>query len=73
MPNEKDIKQEEILKHAAKDVFDQLAENPNLAIPLDPELAEYMGAFEEKAVNISELDNDTSLNENGEISHVNEK
>ena len=44
----------EELEAAGNEVFRQLAENPDLVIELDPELADFMGAYEEKA-----LDGDT--------------
>ncbi len=40
----------EELEAAGNEVFRQLAEDPNLVIELDPELADFMGAFEEKAL-----------------------
>lgn len=44
------ITHEEYLEAAANEVFSKLAENPDLVIELDPELAEFMGAFEEQAL-----------------------
>ncbi|MDL2226472.1 hypothetical protein LJB86_02310 [Deltaproteobacteria bacterium OttesenSCG-928-M10] len=37
------------LQAAAEAVERQAAESPALGIPVDPDVAEYMGAFEEKA------------------------
>lgn len=59
--------QKEVLDQAAKDVFNQLAKDPSLAIPLNPDVAEHMGAFEEKAVNLNDLDDDFMINENEEV------
>lgn len=49
------ITQKEQLEAAGNEVFRQLAEEPNLVIELDPELADFMGAYEEKALNGEEL------------------
>lgn len=35
---------------AANAVFDQALENPDLGIPADPDVADFMGCFEESAV-----------------------
>lgn len=67
MPQE--VTKKEILDQSAKDVFEQLAKDSSLAIVLDPDVAEHMGAFEEKAVSIDDIDDDVFLNENGELSH----
>lgn len=39
----------DFLLAAAQAVERQAVENPGLGIPVDPDVAEYMGAFEEKA------------------------
>jgi len=39
----------EFLQTAAEAVERQAMENPGLGIPVDPDVAEYMGAFEERA------------------------
>lgn len=44
------VTREEYLEAAGNEVFRQLAEEPDLVIELDPELAEFMGAYEEKAL-----------------------
>jgi len=38
------------LQAAAKAVEEQVAENPALGVPVDPDVAEYMGAFEDLAM-----------------------
>lgn len=38
------------LTAAANAVFDQAIENPDLGIPADPDVADFMGCFEEAAV-----------------------
>ena len=46
----------ETLKAAARAVDVQASENPTLGIPADPEVADFLGAFEEKAVSLDDLD-----------------
>ncbi len=43
------------LKAAAAAVERQVLENPDLGIPADPDVAEYMGAFEEQAVTLDDV------------------
>ncbi len=43
------------LKAAAAAVERQALENPDLGIPVDPDVAEYMGAFEELAVTLDDV------------------
>lgn len=49
------VTHEEYLEAAGNAVFRQLAEEPDLVIELDPELADFMGAYEEKALDGSTL------------------
>lgn len=51
-------KDKEYLKAAAAEVERQLMENPDLAIPVDPDVAEYMGAFEETALTEADVEDD---------------
>lgn len=44
------------LLDAARAVEQQLLEIGELGIPVDPDLAEHMGAFEEPAVTLEDLD-----------------
>lgn len=44
------------LKAAAKAVDAQASENPNLGIPVDPEVAEFMGAFVEDAISLEDIE-----------------
>ncbi|MBI4804073.1 MAG: hypothetical protein HY795_02435 [Desulfovibrio sp.] len=46
----------EYLMAAARAVDVQAMENPGLGIPVDPEVAEFMGAFEELAVGSDDLE-----------------
>lgn len=43
------------LAKEANEVYAKLAENPNIGIELDPELADFMGAFEEDAVTLDDI------------------
>ncbi|EHJ48823.1 hypothetical protein DFW101_2819 [Solidesulfovibrio carbinoliphilus subsp. oakridgensis] len=46
----------EILARAARAVDAQASEDPSLGVPVDPDVADFMGAFEEKAVGLDDLD-----------------
>lgn len=46
---------EEYLLAAGNEVFRQLAEEPYLGIELPPDVAEFMGAFEEKAFSYDDI------------------
>lgn len=50
MSNTMNVTSEEQLRAAGNEVFRQLAEDPELEIELSPELADFLGAFEEKAL-----------------------
>ena len=55
------------LAAAARAVAQQLAENPViLSIPIDPDVADYMGAFVEDAVDLADLIEDGLLTVNGQ-------
>lgn len=49
---------DQYFRAAAAMVAKQAAENPDIGIPVDPDVAEYMGAFEETAITLSDLDMD---------------
>ena len=49
------MKHEDYLKAAADAVERQALENPDLGIPVDPDVADYMGAFEENAVTLDDV------------------
>ncbi|WP_034637642.1 hypothetical protein [Desulfovibrio cuneatus] len=59
----------EYLTAAANMVGQQLAEEPSLALPLDPDVADFMGAFTEDALTLADLVDDTllAMNEQGEV------
>lgn len=46
----------EYLAAAAAIVNAQAAANPDLGIPVDPDVAEFMGAFEEGALSLDDVD-----------------
>ena len=46
----------EILRASAREVAEQMAAEPGLAIPVDPDVADHMGAFKEDAVNLDDFD-----------------
>ena len=57
----------EYLAAAARAVAQQLAENPViLSIPIDPDVADYMGAFVGDAVDLADLIEDGLLTVNGQ-------
>ena len=56
--------EKDYLKAAAAAVEHQALENPDLGIPVDPDVAEFMGAFEEQAVGLDDvLDNTNPADE----------
>ena len=59
----------EYLTAAANMVGGQLAEEPTLALPLAPDVADFMGAFTEDALTLADLVDDTllAMNEQGEV------
>ena len=52
----KDINEQEYLMAAAEAVEKQVLENPGLGIPVDPDVAEFMGCFEEEAVTLDDFE-----------------
>ena len=62
----------EYLRAAALAVAQQLAENPViLGIPIDPDVADFMGAFAEDALELADVIEDglLTINGQGEVSH----
>lgn len=53
----------------AKKLGQDLAENPFAEVSLDPDIADFMGAFTEDAIILADLQDDTllSINEEGEV------
>lgn len=56
----------EELMATANVVSQQASENPGIGIPIDPEVAEYMGAFTEDAIILADLADDIVLSTNAE-------
>jgi len=57
------------LTAAATAAAEQLAENPALYVPLDPDVADHMGAFQEDALSLADVEEDSlfTLNDDGEV------
>jgi len=62
------VTHKEYLKAAAKAVAEQLAENAALYVPLDPDVADHMGAFHEEALTLADVIEDGlfTINDQGE-------
>lgn len=57
----------DFLKSAALAVENQVAENPLLGVPVDPDVADFMGAFEEDPATLEAIDDDGErIDDNGE-------
>lgn len=56
----------EYLAAAARSAAEQLAADPTLYVPLDPDVADYMGAFSEDAIVLADLIEDALLTINGQ-------
>jgi hypothetical protein len=53
--NELEFDDPKPLKEAAAEVWRQVTESPGLGLPVDPEVADYMGAFEAPGVDEDDL------------------
>lgn len=51
---------------AANVVSEQTLDNPGVGIPVDPDVAEFMGAFSEESLSLSDLMDDVDLSINAE-------
>ena len=63
----------EYLRAAATAIARQIGENPIiLGVPLDPDVADYMGAFEEQAIELADMVEDglLTVNSSGEVFYV---
>lgn len=60
------------LAAAAKAAAEQIADNAAFCIPLDPDVADFMGAFQEDALSLADVIEDGlfTLNEQGEAAYV---
>ena len=64
------MQDKEYLAAAARAVAQQLAENPViLSIPIDPDVADFMGAFTEETLDLADVIEDALLtvNRQGEV------
>ena len=66
------MENKEYLAAAAKAAAEQLADNAALHVPLDPDVADFMGAFHEDALSLADVIEDGlfTLNEHGEAVYV---
>lgn len=56
------------LDAAAADVYRQVEENPGLGIPVDPDVADYMGAFQDDAMDeLDVLESHIGVNPDGTV------
>lgn len=55
------MRTDKALEVAAQVIMEQLAVHPTLAIPVDEDVAEYMGLSEEKAVSAADFEDDGLL------------
>lgn len=62
-------KEKDYLKAAANVVAQQVTDNPLLGVPVDPDVADWMGAFTEDAVTLADLSDDVllSVNDQGDV------
>ena len=64
------MQNKEYLRAAAKAIARQIEENPVvLGIPLDPDVADYMGAFVEEAITLADVVEDglLTVTDSGEV------
>ena len=60
------MKHKEYLAAAARSAAEQIAADPALYVPLDPDVADYMGAFSEDSIILADLIEDALLTINGQ-------
>ena len=67
------MQHKEYLRAAATAIAQQITENPVvLGVPLDPDVADYMGAFEEGAIDLADVVEDglLTVTNSGEVIYV---
>jgi hypothetical protein len=66
------MKDKDYLAAAARVAAEQIADNAALYIPLDPDVADFAGAFHEDALSLADVIEDGlfTLNEQGEAAYV---
>ena len=60
------MQNKEYLAAAARAVAEQLTEAPDIHVALDPDVADYMGAFSEDAIVLADMIEDALLTINGQ-------
>ncbi len=60
------MQHKEYLAAAARAAAEQLSADPALYIPLDPDVADFMGAFNEDAIALADMIEDALLTINGQ-------
>lgn len=62
------MQHKEYLAAAARAAAEQISNDPALYVPLDPDVADYMGAFTEDAIALADLIEDAllTINDQGE-------
>lgn len=60
------MKHKEYLAAAARSAAEQIAADPALYVPLDPDVADFMGAFQEDAFMLADMIEDALLTINGQ-------
>lgn len=63
------MRHKEYLAAAARAAAEQLSADPGLYIPLDPDVADFMGAFNEDAIALADMIEDAlpTINGQGEV------
>jgi hypothetical protein len=66
------MKHKDYLAAAAKAAAEQIADNAALHVPLDPDVADFAGAFHEDALSLADVIEDGlfTVNEQGEVVYV---
>ena len=67
------MQSKEYLRAAATAIARQIGENPViLGVPIDPDVADYMGAFEEQAIDLADVVEDglLTVTDSGEVVYV---
>ena len=60
------MQDKEYLAAAARAAAQQIADEPGLYVPLDPDVADYMGAFTEDSIALADMIEDALLTVDGQ-------
>ena len=60
------MRHKEYLAAAARAAAERITSNPGIYLPLDPDVADYMGAFTEDAITLADLIEDALHTINGQ-------